>query len=134
MFSWFLKSSGPADQKPQQKKAWRTNILQYCSKPLLPTPLSKWEFTLLPLAVVNQDHYFCYAAGCAGILLRDPGLTAALRLLCPAESQDALRAKILLETGFSQSWDALRAGIILELGCSWSRDVLITAVIVLEPK
>lgn len=62
MFIWFLKGSGLAGQRFQQKEG-RINILQCCPKPLLPTALSKGEFPLLPLAVVTQDYYFCFPEG-----------------------------------------------------------------------
>lgn len=63
MFIWFLKGSGLAGQRLQQKEEWRINILQCSPEPFLPTALSEGELPLLPLAVVTQRFYFCFPGG-----------------------------------------------------------------------
>lgn len=115
MFIWFLKGSGLAGQRLQQKDEWSINILQCCPKPFLPTALSEGEFPLLPLARL----LFLFSRGTSRHPTPRP--CSVLCLLHLAES--------------FWSWDALRCGMLPEPRCSQIWDALsMVVVIVSEPK
>lgn len=89
-----------------------------------PAVLSKWEFSLLPHAVVTQHYFFLFSRG----MCRHPAPrpcpdhcplppSSSWELRCSL-SWDDLRAGMLSKLGYPLSWDALRARMLSKLGCS----------------